>query len=455
MRVLLAVRCSFAVLTLGAGCASKETPRAIVAAPLPAVVALDGGSAEPATAAPSFLWGSHPPQAPPTAPVDPKLEVESWFFEGANGTHAWLHAMFASDPQPDYDAVVDLATHCVVESYPTGNRLRAVFAPMRELWAETYGQKPAPNEDMDAKIASTLDSAKAEVQWTVGMGARFDKTSLWNGSMAWNKEGPHVFVAAGLLYHSLDGGRSFRRVDDHAASQLTVSPDGRMLVYHRCQQPEAHRGRPTCQSEETLAAIALDTPHFLPREIANLGRGNGYAFSEGFSADGHALVWRTDGQGGCLEFIDPRSGAVTRKSCVTDPHFTDAQGKPALVKFSALTTNEKFMALDWQGTEKRRLVYESPIFDTASAALDRTLVDWQLHGLLDDGAALVKPWSEGSGDAMYLWPRGQPKRLLWHDPMLYRDVKTGRALIESAVRTRRKLGPNACKMVRIENSRPG
>jgi hypothetical protein len=393
------------------------------------------------------------PEPPPVEPLDPNLDAESWWFEGANDTHAWLSALAMNDPQLGYSVVVDLATGCAVESYKSPRVFDRVSALLRPLYGETYLNEasPADGGGLDAKVHATLEAGSAEIRKTIGLASRFGLTSFGHGMLSWNAEGPHVLVRAGLLYHSGDGGRTFRAVDDHPADDVSLTPDGKMAVYTRCQTPEAVPGRAVCHGYREIVSWPVDGSR-APRPLAVSGLSSR---SEGLSNDGHVILWSTDARSGCVLFVNPETGATDRKVCVSDPHFAKAKSSPPvaqMVKLSGFSPEEKYAALDWQGFTKY-LTYETAIVDMTAGKIVRVLPEWQLRGLDDEGTALVGPWAEGAGDATYRFALGKPKKLLWPGFMMTWEPKRKRAILEIATpRQRRKLGKVACKILRVEKT---
>jgi hypothetical protein len=121
-----------------------------------------------------------------------------------------------------------------------------------------------------------------------------------------------------------------------------------------------------------------------------------------------------------------------------------------VVKWYGLSPEERYGAIDWQGFTTRYLTYETAIVDMQAAKVVRTLPEWQLHALDDTGTALVKPWAEGGGDTMWMFPLSGPKKMLFTEIMLDWDAKSRRAILElPPYRTKRKLGKAACKLVRV------
>ena len=288
----------------------------------------------------------------------------------------------------------------------------------------------------------------------MGLASRFGLTSMQFAPLAWNAEGPHVLVVAGLLYHSKDGGHTFRAVDDHPSAHPMVSPDGKTAVYERCSEHEAIPGRPVCTARRELVAWPLDATR-PPLSLTSLSHVDGYVFPEGFSKDGHVLVWRTDATHGCLLFIDPRTAAVDRRVCVTDPHFASRQSRrPDVVKWVGLSPDEGTGAIEWSSFRPQSMTNETVILDMKAGVIARTLPDWQFRWLGDNGTALVQSWSSGS-DPKYISAPGKPMKLVYRGAMLDWDSTTGRAIVDvsSAPPGTRKLGKSACKLVSVRTLR--
>jgi hypothetical protein len=415
-------------------------PITVVAAPPPTV---DAGPA-PIAAAPPPPPPARP-QPPPVEPLDPNLDAFAWTFLGASETHAWFSTMTETDGQPGYSVVVDLATACATESY----RDPRIFEDVRKMTS-------------DRDIENALDAGSAEIRRTVGLASRFGLTSLFYTPVAWNTDGPHVLVHAGLMYHSSDGGRRFAAIDNHPASDAKITPDGKTAVYERCHDPEAMTGRALCSSYVELVSWPLDGSR-APLVLTALG-GRGVR-NEGISKDGHAIVWRDDATHGCLELIDVATAKIDRNVCITDPHFakqpmpkkkgeppTAGPPEPSGVQWLGMSPDERYGALSWTGFTTRYLTFETALVDMGSAKIARTLPEWQLHGLDDAGTALVTPWAEGGGDATRMFELGKPAKVLWKEFMFDWNPKTRRALLDVSRRVKVKLGKAACKIVRVARS---
>lgn len=401
------------------------------------------------------------PEPPPIAPIDPKTRLQSISFLAANDKQSLMLTLPPGDEAPSY-VVFDLATRCAVESYREASVLRTINKAVGPLVMETYYGKLSPPDaaPLDPAMLAALNDAEgtAEISRTLGLASRFGLTSLEYTPLAWNAEGPHVLVVAGLLYHSSDGGRTFRAVDDHPASSAKISPDGKTVVYERCTEREAIPGRPVCRGQRELVASPLATLDTrAPVPLTPLTNVDGYVFPEGFSKDGHVLVWRTDAVHGCMLFIDPSTAAVDRNVCVTDPHFTKRHagkptGAPELVKWQGLSPDEGTGSLHWQGFQMTSLTYETAIVDMKAGAIQRTLTDWQLRWLGDNFTAFVQPWS--AGDAQFISAPGKPLKLVHRGFVFDWDPITGRAIVDTtSTRVTRTLGATACKLLSVRTLR--
>ena len=391
------------------------------------------------------------PEPPPIQPLDPELEAEAWHFQGASETHAWLSAMAMSDPQPGYSVVVDLAKGCAVESYEDEKPFDEIAELLRPIYGETYLNKAIPQEaSLDARILASLHAHATGIRRLVGLASRFGMTSYGYEMLAWSKDGPDVLVRAGLLYHSRDGGKTFRAVDDHPSDRVYVTPDGKTAVYERCHEAEAVPGRPICKSWRETVSWPLDGSR-PPRVLTVEGLD---ARNEGVSNDGHAMIWRTSATNGCLDFVNVETGATDRQVCVTDPHFAKGtkSNESQHVRFRELSAGEGYAALEWQGFTKSYLSYETAIVDMKAAKIVRVLPDWQLRALDDDGTVFASPFMEGAGDATYRFAPGKEKKLVTRTGFFARlDAKNRRAIFELGTpRQRTKLGKVACKIVRVD-----
>jgi hypothetical protein len=429
-----------ALVALSCGEPRPATP--VVAKPIVGSPTSASASASPPRSRPPEPPASAKPEPPPAEPVNPELDAEGWWLLGTNDTHAWLSSLATNDPQPGYSVVLDQSTGCAVESYKDAPVFGEIAELLRPIYAETYMGAPSPSD-------GTLNDG---IRKSVGLASRFGMTSLHHNTVAWNAEGPYVLVRAGLLYRSADGGRTFHSVDKHPADEVAVTPDGKTAVYERCHDLQAVTGRPVCRSFRELVSLPLDGSRE-PLVLSVLGISSR---NQGLSKDGHALVWTTDSSGGCLQFVDPKTAAVDRKVCVTDPHFAkppSSAPQAQTVSFSGLSPDEKYAVLHWQGFTQTHLTYETAVVDMTAAKIVRVLPEWQMRGIDDAGTVLAGPWAEGSGDAIYRFPLGQPKKLLFRGAMLEWEPKRHRAIVEVATaRVRKKLGKVSCKIVRVETT---
>ena len=457
------------VAILAVGCSPAPHTSSSSPSPAPKVILLpspDAGArvAEVAVAAPEPKpLPVAKPVAPPMSPIDPKAHVSFVSYLAANATHALMLGSGDGYDIPSY-VVFDLATKCAVESYREGNVFRTVHKATQPLIMETYYGRLSPPAaaPIDSAMLAALNEpeASAEIRSAVGLANRFGLTSLQFAPLSWNAEGPHVLVVAGLLYHSSDGGRTFRAVDDHPSTRAQISPDGKTAVYERCSEREAIPDRPVCRGPRELVASPLTTLDArAPVTLTPLTGTGGYVAHEGFSKDGHVLVWRTDATHGCLLFIDPNSAAVDRQVCVTDPHFaTQAAGKltqePSIVKWVGLSPDEGTGALEWSGFRPKSTTYETVILDMKAKAIARTLPDWQFRFLGDNFTALVQSWS-GFSDPQYLSAPGQPIKLVHRGHIHDWDSRSGRALTDATTgpRATRTLGGSACKLISVRTIR--
>lgn len=440
------------------GCA--PAPPARRASPLPVVLttppAEAGAPVVEVPAPPPQPLPAAKPEAPPVAPIDPNIEVSTLSFLARNDKQALMLASGSGDANPYY-VVIDLATSCAVESYRQGDVFRAMRQATSPLVMETYYGKETPPgaAPLDPALLSMLNDAKgtAEIRSVVGLANRFGLTSVQYAPLAWSAEGPHVFVTAGLLYHSTDGGRTFHPVDDYPSANASISPDGKTVVYERCGDHEAIPGRPVCRAHRELVAAPLDAMN-AKVSLALLSNVDGYVFHEGFSQDGHALVWRTDATRGCLHYVDPKTAAVDRKVCIADPHFARrSNGRPTnapqLVKWLGLSPDEGTGAIEWESFRQQSLTYETVILDMKAGVIGRTLPDFQFRFLGDGGTVVVQSWSSGSDPKLISAP-GKPMRLVDRGAWVDWDSKTGRAIVDLYPRGK-KIGKNACKLVAVRS----
>ena len=256
------------VAILAVGCSPAPHTSSSSPSPAPKVILLpspDAGArvAEVAVAAPEPKpLPVAKPVAPPMSPIDPKAHVSFVSYLAANATHALMLGSGDGYDIPSY-VVFDLATKCAVESYREGNVFRTVHKATQPLIMETYYGRLSPPAaaPIDSAMLAALNEpeASAEIRSAVGLANRFGLTSLQFAPLSWNAEGPHVLVVAGLLYHSSDGGRTFRAVDDHPSTRAQISPDGKTAVYERCSEREAIPDRPVCRGPRELVASPLTT----------------------------------------------------------------------------------------------------------------------------------------------------------------------------------------------------
>jgi hypothetical protein len=401
-----------------------------------------------------------PPTPPPLSPVDPKVNISLISLLGTTDTQALLLA-----PERDDEVhflVADLKTACVTESYRRGRALQALYKEAFRLLIKTNPTGPLPEPlgelPMDEAVRKVLNTPEAsqEIRDIVGLVNRFGVSDYM--PIAWSPGGPDVFVVAGLLYRSRDGGRTFTTVDNHPASNVKVSPDGKFATYERCRDPEARPGTPVCRGQQDIVALPLDgdsEPHLLRQKTGTPG----YVFDEGFTKDGHVILWETDIDKGCMLFVKPENGYIERKVCFSDPHFAETKhgkrtGRADLVKWDGLSADEQTGAIEWTSTNAKSLTWETVVLDMKAGRIARVLPDWQFRFIGDQQTVMVQSWSRGS-DAKYIVKSNDAMRLAFSGPLMDWDAKRGRAVIYEWAdpRVSTTLGASACKLIRVRTLR--
>jgi len=381
------------------GCAKQPPtpqvlgPIALVASSAPPVEVAPPSASTVATA-PTPLPG---PEAPEKRPVDPNLPVGgAGLFLGANDAEIWLLVDGGT-------VVVDKATRCATESYPSSK----VLAPLKET------------SDLE-KATKMLGTPKvlAAVRDLVGLGRRFGRGTapFSNLETAFSADGRFIFVATHAhLFRSLDGGRSFSLADENPAAQPAVSPDGRHVVYSRCVDTHCTQGREyvSARTDATGRPVVL-------------AQAQAQASFLRMAGDSRALFTRS-GADLCLDSHSLDGSSPTTSVCVPLPKEADSLWTTR--EWQSVSPSGNYGIAKWN--ERRRLTPTGPVgltyvvslVDMKTSRIVKTVLD--LEGEVDDaGNMVMRSVSEGGGDHTYLLPMTGPKKLLGNHSLSHWDGKT-------------------------------
>jgi hypothetical protein len=376
------------------------------------------------------------PEAPPVHALDGTLPSEGFLFLGANATHAWFTSV-ASDSDPRYSVVVDLARGCAVESYPEPKAigvLRGVNAG--RVTGNVAQARSAPD------LLASADT-RADLRGVIGLARRFDLTYLKNDQVVWSKDGHHVFVVDGRLHHSADGGKSYEVLDEAEVYSPAVTPDGKYVVYMRCVGHDVKDGT-LCPTARELVSWNIDgtSP---PRK---LDAGPELHF-EGLSSDGHLiLTHRPESSRFCVELADPGTAKIQRSVCTQIP--ASKVSREHGVTWQGASPGDRFGSIEWWGgTRKTGATVFLAITDMQDGHIVRTIEDFAIRGWDDNGTVLLSSMTEGATDRTFFERTGHPRKRLGNFVVHDFDPATRRAIVDAKPPRGSTLAKTACKIERV------
>jgi len=365
------------------------------------------------------------PPAPPIRPIDPKMKIDSiGLLLGETNERAWLSYHEGS-------VVIDKATGCAIESYPTPPAL-------------VHPPKVTPGEILEN--ADVLEGIRS----IVGLGRRFNgQGHRFVLNLAWSPNGRHIVASpGGDLYRSSDGGQTFEPLEPSRAraSRPAMSPDGKHLVYERCM-PSNRAG---CE----YVTAALDNSR--KPIVLNTSR-QGHLLKMGATGTGSSTVFFTRTTmpiETCIDKFDLKTGTKESSRCIPLP-----QGKVTGIwpsqHFVDVSPNEKWGIVKWEEGRKNRvgavaMTYVVSLVDMATGQLLREIED--VDGKIDDdGNMVLQTMTEGGGDHTYFYPFPKPgttptRKLLGNNSLSSYTNKVAMLHVFHNVST---LGASKCDLVKM------
>lgn len=387
-------------------------------------------SVSPSTAQP-------PPPAAPAGPVDgppppakraidPKLKVEGGgLLLGLTSTEIWYLL------DDGYTVVIDRSTGCAVEGYPAARVLETL-------------QKSKDTAVTEAELAKP--EVLAAIRDLVGLGRRLGAQSQrFALEIAWSLDGRYIYISShDLLYRSADGGRSFARVDEYFSSRLSMSHDGKHLVYERCIEldcPSCSRAYgPGCNSGRHYVSLPTSGEHG-PRPLT----GNQTRLLD-MAPSGRAIFTRSDSEV-CADTFE--LGRPARESSVCIPIPKKATGSWPGREWYAISPSGRYGIVKWDEGRPNlvgalALTYVVNLVEMATKQIVKTVTDVS-GDVDDDGNMVMQSMNEGGGDHTYFYPMKGPRRLLGHHHLVAWHDKTAILGVYKVA----SLGARKCDLVQM------
>jgi hypothetical protein len=360
---------------------------------------------------------------------------------GANAAEAWVSMSARMAAEHDH-GVVDLKTGCIVETMPRFSRVASLERMLSGERAFSKGTAADRSQEIEALLADP--ATKAEISRWVSTGRRFGRRSL-GFHWAFSDDGRTILATPGeIAFRSLDGGRSFQRLETHMSRSPTVTADGKWVMYERCA--DGSRRNQSCpDASREVRVVASDGA--TPPRLVPIGRGR----MHGLDPSGRKLVVVRDDVPSevTVMHLDPAAGTMPHAFAVAAPplpknRFHDIEPSPAAGGFGIFNDNHqhpisKLTVVSMaDGRVVQRITVQREMGTTVDEETGRLL--WQTY--YDDHV-----WVRGPGGATRDLGVGDP--LGW--------APGGRALVFAAKYSGGRrfedppatLASSACKLVRI------